>query len=275
MIEVQNGNTAPLVSVIMGIYNCDDTLGECIDSIIAQTYQNWELIMCDDGSADGTYNLALSYANREPRIKLLKNEKNLTLGPTLNRCLSVADGEFTARMDGDDLSVPDRFEKQVDFLLEHSDIDVVGSFMKIRDGVHDDKVRTAVEFPDIFHLPKGNPCCHATIMMRTAVFKELGGYSSAPEVRRVEDVDLFWRFYESGHKAANILEPLYIVREDANGYIRRKFRFYVNACNAVRRGCRTMKLPLKCRLYAFKPLIVGCIPSGLLRAYHNAKDSKI
>ena len=88
----------------MGIYNCAKTLPEAIDSILAQTYSNWELIMCDDGSSDDTYAIAEKYKITYPnKIKLIKNEKNLGLNATLNNCLKYVDGNYIARMDGDDI----------------------------------------------------------------------------------------------------------------------------------------------------------------------------
>ena len=119
------------VSILMGIYNCAPTLEEAIDSIINQTYTNWELILCDDCSTDDTYKIAESYQKQYPgKIILLKNEKNSRLAFTLNHCLENATGEFVARMDGDDISVPDRFEKQVAFLRSHPDIVLVGTAMQ-------------------------------------------------------------------------------------------------------------------------------------------------
>ena len=94
----------------MGIYNCADTLAAAIDSILAQTYTDWELILCDDGSADRTYEVAEDYRSRYPeKIVLLKNERNMGLNYTLNRCLEQAKGAYIARMDGDDVSLPHRF----------------------------------------------------------------------------------------------------------------------------------------------------------------------
>ena len=110
----------PKVSIIMGIYNCAPTLPEAIDSILAQTFSNWQLILCDDGSADSTYAVAKSYQERFPdKIVLLQNERNMGLNHTLNRCLQKADGEYVARMDGDDVSLPTRLEKEATFLDEH------------------------------------------------------------------------------------------------------------------------------------------------------------
>ena len=104
----------------MGIYNCADTLSEAIDSIINQTYTNWQLILCDDCSTDNTYNVAKSYQEKYPeKIVLVRNEVNSRLAFSLNHCLKYADGEFIARMDGDDISVSNRFEVQLKFLNDH------------------------------------------------------------------------------------------------------------------------------------------------------------
>ena len=120
----------PKVSIIMGIYNCEQTLEESIKSIINQTYDNWELIMCDDCSIDNTYKIAQKYKDIYPnKIKLLKNDKNMTLGPTLNKCIEYVTGKYIARQDGDDLSERYRLEKQVDFLEKNKDISIVGTNM--------------------------------------------------------------------------------------------------------------------------------------------------
>ena len=118
------------VSVIMGIYNCAETLGEAIDSIVHQTYTDWELIMCDDGSKDNTLEVALQYQEQYPdKIVVLKNEKNLGLNATLNKCLQVARGNYIARMDGDDICSPDRFQKEIDVLEHEPNIAIVSTEM--------------------------------------------------------------------------------------------------------------------------------------------------
>ncbi|HBL41733.1 MAG TPA: glycosyl transferase [Ruminococcaceae bacterium] len=260
------------ISVLMGIYNCADTLAESIESVLNQTHANIEFIMCDDGSSDNTYEVAKSYADKDDRIVLLKNEKNITLGPTLNRCLSVATGKYCARMDGDDVSTPDRFEKQVRFLEEHPQYAVVGTFMQI---YGTDTVRTVSEFPEIERLAFGNPCCHATILMHTEVYRALGGYSDDLKLARIEDVDLFWRLYLAGYKAANILEPLYIVREDAFTYKRRKAKFNLRLSSYLLNRCKQAKLSKKYYIICLKPILSAVIPKRLMILYHLKADTKM
>lgn len=108
-------NNENKVSVIMGVYNCAETLSESIDSIIEQTYTNWELIMCDDASTDKSLQIMREYEKKYSNIHVLKNEKNMGLNYTLNKCLEVANGQFIARMDGDDISLKIDLKKKLKF----------------------------------------------------------------------------------------------------------------------------------------------------------------
>ena len=137
------------ISVIMGIYNCASTLPEAIDSILNQTYTSWELILCDDGSSDNTYEIAKQYQNRYPdKIKLIRNEKNMGLNYTLNHCIEYVSGKYIARMDGDDVSLPSRFESEIKVLEEEPDIAVVSTTMIHFDESGDYSTRhTCVEYP--------------------------------------------------------------------------------------------------------------------------------
>ena len=113
------------ISVLMGIYNCAPYLQEALDSLYAQTYQDFKIILCDDGSKDETYAIAQRNAEEHDNIVLIRNEKNMGLNYTLNHCLEYADTEYCARMDGDDISLPTRFEEEIKFLDEHPEYAVV------------------------------------------------------------------------------------------------------------------------------------------------------
>ena len=109
----------PQISIISGIYNCADTLPEAIESILAQTVTDWEWILCDDASSDGTYCVAQTYADLYPqKFILLRNEQNMGLNFTLNRCLAQANGKYIARMDGDDICSSQRFAEELRCLEE-------------------------------------------------------------------------------------------------------------------------------------------------------------
>lgn len=215
------------ITLISGIYNCADTLPQAIESILAQTYVDWEWVLCDDCSTDNTYEVAREYADKYPdRIILLRNEKNMRLAYSLNRCLQIASGYYIARMDGDDLSAPDRFEKQIEFLQKHQDIQVVGTAMQQFNDV-DGNIRliTKPEYvKDKYIMHKCIPFNHATIMTYKSVYDVLGGYTVADRTKRGQDYDLWFRFLYSGFTGANINEPLYFVREDINAIKRRTFK---------------------------------------------------
>ena len=226
--KVHNGT----ISILMGIYNCAPTLREAIDSIIDQTYDNWELILCDDCSTDDTYNIAAEYRDKYPeKIILLQNKTNSRLAFTLNYCLEHATGEFVARMDGDDISAPDRFKKQVAFLKSHPDIVLVGTAMqRFSDDGSYGAIAYCEEYPDKDTPYKtGLVFNHATIMAYRWVYEELGGYTVSPRTMRGQDRDLWYRFLAAGYKGANIQEPLYLVRENEDAIKRRSSKVRWNS----------------------------------------------
>ncbi|OLP65282.1 putative glycosyltransferase EpsE [Bacillus pumilus] len=262
----------PKVSVIMGVYNCQDTVAESIESIIQQTYQNWELIICDDASTDSTYEKVLHYAKREPdRIRLIRNKTNQRLAASLNRCLAEAKGRWIARQDGDDVSVPTRLEKQVHFLETNPDYDVVGTAMTVFDESGTKGVRALVSEPDRRVLARGTPFCHGTIMMKASAYNTLNGYRSVKATRRMEDIDLWIRFYEAGMKGFNLKEPLYLVREDEAAFKRRKFRYSMDNAWLVFTACWRLRLPPVDYLFAFKPMIRACLSPKIMKLYHQRK----
>ncbi len=267
-------NKTPLVSVLMGIYNCADTLEEAVDCIINQTYTNWELIMCDDCSSDNTYETALKIAEKDNRIKVIKNDRNITLAPTLNHCLKEAKGEYCARMDGDDICDLNRFEKEVEILNDYQEYAVVSCGMRFYDenGVYGEI--TNPEYPKYEDFVKQSPICHAGCMVRTDALKLVNGYSNDKAVERIEDYDLWIRMYANGYKAYNIQEALYSMREGRDAIKRKKFRFRITEYNLRKRACKEFNLPFRCRLKAFRPIIIGLMPGFLYTALHKGKYSK-
>ena len=120
----------PLVSVIMSVYNGEKYLVQAIDSILNQTYQNFEFIIIDDCSTDNSSHILQEYAKKDSRIKIIKKEKNIGIKgfiENLNLGISIAEGKYIARMDADDISLPERFQKQVTFLENNPEIFMVGA----------------------------------------------------------------------------------------------------------------------------------------------------
>jgi len=255
----------------MGIYNCSKTLDACILSIINQTYSDWEFIICDDGSVDGSYEIAKKYALNDQRIRVIKNEINCGLAASLNYCFSLATGKYIARQDGDDMSEPDRLEKQVLFLERHDEFAMVGSWMKIFDEQGEWGVVKMKEQPqkrDFIHI---SPFCHATMMIRYNALKKVSVYRATKYTRRCEDYDLWMRMHAIGFEGYNISAPLYKVRVDHSTYKRRKFKdrfflMYVGWC-----GYKLLKMPFYLYPFLFRPLLVGLLPLWVRTLHQRIK----
>ena len=254
------------ISVLMGIYNCADTLAQAVASIRNQTYTNWELILCEDGSSDNTYEVARALAEQDHRIVLLRNEKNLGLNATLNRCLAAATGEYVARMDGDDDCVPDRFEKQVALLETRPEYDITSCPMILFDENGEWGKTSVPEYPSPEQVVSGTPISHAPVMLRRSCMLAVGGYTEDPRMLRVEDVNLWIKLYGAGYRCCNIQEPLYRMRNDQNALNRRKYVYRINSTYVRMQGCRLLKLGPKSYIKALKPMIYGLVPAKLRQA---------
>ena len=234
------------ISILMGIYNCAPTLPAAIDSILAQTYTDWELILCDDCSTDDTYAVAQNYAEQYPeKIILLRNDQNRRLAYSLNQCLARATGYYIARMDGDDISAPDRFEKQLAYLQSHPDLQLVGTAMQQFNDT-DGNIRVIPQKERVdskYALRTGVPFHHATILTYKSVFDALGGYTVAKRTSRCEDADLWFRFFAAGYIGGSMPDVLYFVREDENAIRRRTFVSRWRAYDTTRMGFKLLGFP--------------------------------
>jgi glycosyltransferase EpsE len=264
------------VSVIMGIYNCEKTLSQAIESVLNQTYTSWELIMCDDGSGDHTYKIAKQYSEKYPdQIIVLKNKNNMRLAASLNRCLKVATGKYIARMDADDENLPERFEKEVAYLDSHPEVDCVGTGCIVFDDDGDRTVRSTKEHPDVTSLRHGVPFIHPTIMMRKEAYDKLGGYTVSSDTMRAEDLDLWFRFFGGGYRGYVMQEPLYRYRESLADYKKRTLQAAVGTTKVFLRGFRALNYPLYVYPCAFKPIISALVPNGIMQKYHAKRDKNI
>lgn len=260
------------ISVLMGIYNCAPTLAEALDSLLAQTYQNFKVIMCDDGSRDNTIEVAQSYVNKFPeKFILIRNENNMGLNFTLNHCLEYADTEYCARMDGDDISLPDRFQKEVDFLDNHPEYSIVSGPMiyfdedgEFRKG----KGKGEVKAIDFIH---GTPFCHAPCIVRTEAYKKVGGYTVDKKLLRVEDYHLWFKMYKAGFKGYMLPEPIYAMRDDRNAVSRRTYSKRINVSRVMSWGFRQLNLPIWTQLFALRPLLVGLLPQKIYTYLHKRR----
>lgn len=259
----------PKLSVIMGIYNCAQYLQEALDSLYAQTYQDFEIILCEDGSKDKTYEIAKKNVDKHPNIKLLRNENNLGLNATLNKCLNVAKGEYIARMDGDDISLPMRFEKEVKFLDEHPEYAIVSTSMSYFDDEGIFKVGEAVGEPQKKDFIKGTPFCHAPCMVRKEAYDAVGGYSVSEYLLRVEDYHLWMKMYMKGYRGFRINDPLYSMRDDRNAVHRRNWKARRNEAYIKYLVWKNFNLPIYKLVYCLRPIVVAIMPIWLYSFVHK------
>lgn len=257
----------PLISVLMGAYNNAETIVDSIKSIQAQTITDWEFIICDDASRDNTYDIVKKISEQDNRIILIKNDKNMGLSYALNHCLKYAKGEFCARMDGDDLCNPTRFEKQIKFLRDNSQFGFVSTTMLRFDenGIYQTPKKKEPYEPTVRDFAKGSPFCHAPVMMRTKYYKEVNGYRDIEKTCGVEDYDLWFRLYAAGIKGCTLNEPLYSMFDGRNAAKRRTFKRRLNEAWVRWQGYKAIKVPFIWRIYVLKPIVIGFIPQWLYK----------
>lgn len=184
----------PKISVVMPVYNGEKYLREAIDSILNQTFTDFEFIIIDDGSTDNTEKIIKSYDDN--RILCIKNEKNLGVADSLNRGLDMARGEYIARMDADDISLPERFEKQVRFLKKHKNVAVCGAETEVFGDVEPKVAYTVFGYKRVkVAMLFSSSLAHPIVMMRNSVIqKEHFRYNN--DFDKVEDYDLWLRILE-------------------------------------------------------------------------------
>lgn len=261
----------PRITVIMGIYNCADTLIEALESLEAQTYKNFKVVLCDDGSKDNTLQVALKWAETHSNYLVIQNDRNMGLNFTLNHCLEYADTEFIARMDGDDISLPTRFEKEISFLDSHPEYAVVSTPMIYFDENGEFRAGSSngeVAAKDFIH---GTPICHAPSMSRTEVIKSVGGYSVDDKLLRVEDYHLWFKVYAAGNKLYMLNEHLYKMRDDRNAVARRNWLTRKNEAYVKHIGYKMIGLQWWYQVYSIVPLIKYFTPIWIYRIAHRNK----
>lgn len=199
----------PAVTVLMPVYNGEEHLGEAIDSILGQTFQDFELLAMDDGSMDRSRAIIRSYG--DSRIRLVENEKNIGQTATLNRGLDLARGCWIARADQDDICLPRRLETQAAFLEKNPCFAAVGS--RVIEIDRSGKVKRKLKVPTYeaqirLRLVTENPFAHSAVMYSAEVARDLGGYDTGYYF--IEDWELWSRMLAKGHRITNL--PEYLIK---------------------------------------------------------------
>ena len=259
----------PEISVIMAVYQAADgqVLRQAVRSICLQSYSRWELLICDDGSTDGTWELLVQIAEEDSRIRLLRLKKNHKAGYARNKCINAARGKYVAVMDADDISAPERLQRQVDFLKSHPKIAFVGSrgaFFVRRIG-DEGECYPFCRYPQASDFLFSLPYVHASLMFRKEALEQVQGYDSRRRAERAEDYDLLLRLYKEGRYGANLDEVLYYIRRDKKQFQRRKYRYRFHEAYVKYKGFQKLSLMPKGIFYAIKPLFVGLLPHGFVK----------
>lgn len=187
----------PIVSVLLPAYNAENYISIAIESILKQTYTQFELIIIDDFSTDKTASIIKEFKKKDKRIVFFQNKKNLKLSKTLNKGIEMAKGKYIARMDADDWSFPKRLEKQVDFLEKNAEIGIVGGSMQIMDEngkVYSKRTYALNDYEIRKKIYLYSPFSHPTIMIRKSIIEKVGNYNS--QFNPAEDYELYFRIGE-------------------------------------------------------------------------------
>ena len=256
--------SGPKVSVLMGIYNNEASVEASIRSIVDQSFRDWEMILINDASTDGSLPLLLKWQDTDSRIKVFSNSSNLGLAASLNKALEESSGSYIARMDGDDVAIATRLKKQVDFLDRNAQYAMVSVGCFLFDDVGRWGTRIGKARPQKRDFLWGSQFLHPGVMMRREALISVDGYRVCKETLRNEDYDLFMRMYAKGHEGYNLEEPLlHYFEERRPKHV--KYTFRLNEAKIRIRGFRELGLLRKGWPYVFKPLLVGLIPGRLKR----------
>ena len=197
------------VSVLMSVYNGEKFLSEAVESILNQTFRNFEFLIIDDGSTDTSFQILSTYAAQDERVRIVRNDENVGLTRSLNKGLELSNGEYIARMDSDDISLPERLSSQVDFLDKRQEIAVVGSGIQIID---ENSTVVGSRFPKNDNtflkrnlILKNSAFAHSSVMFRKDVVMKTGGYDN--DFRYAQDYELWSRISEN-HSIGTIEKPL-------------------------------------------------------------------
>ena len=216
-----SGNSAPLVSITSAFYNTGPVLLEMVKSVLAQTFQDFELVLLDDGSTDGSRALAESIV--DPRVRVFTNGRNLGRSVSLNRLTGLARGKYIARMDSDDMCAPTRIQKQVELMEAGRELDAVGTGMMYLD-------RAGQPLGDWYANPSQAVICrqprriiglaHGSMLARRAW---LAKYRYDETLKLAVDYSLLLRAYRES-RFSNVPEPLYYYRFDPSFSLKKQFR---------------------------------------------------
>ena len=254
------------LSVIMSVYNQKnkEELYRAVDSILQQSFSEFEFIIYDDGSDEETALWLNGLESYDNRIRVIHGIENKGLAYGLNRCIEVSTGEYIARMDADDISKTDRFQKQLDFLETNSSYDWCGCSAELfdRKGIWGKRIMAMT--PGIPELLKYSPYIHPSVVFRKDVLEQSGGYFVTEDTKRCEDYELFLRLHAMGHRGYNLQDMLFCYQEDRYKYDKRNLKQRIAELKVRYSGFNNLEVGIVTRLlYSVKPVVLAFVPNRL------------
>ncbi len=206
------------IAVLVPVFNSETYLREAVDSVLDQTHQDFELVLIDDGSTDGSLNIMREYERRDDRVRVITHP-NWGMGASLNHALETVHHDWVARMDADDIMEPHRLERQINFVIGHPQLDVAGSLVTYIDerGNEFGRSHPVGTTPESIAESRGTGLIsgiyHPTVLMRREIVQSVGGYR--PRFWPADDIDLWTRVDDAG--GAILVQPEYLLRYRVHG----------------------------------------------------------
>ena len=248
----------------MSVYNDEKYIGEAIESILCQTFNDFEFIIIDDCSSDESRSIISCHSKKDSRIIIHRNLNQMGLGYSLRKSIIMSRGELIARMDADDISVPERLDKQVHFFNKHANISILGT-AAIDIDENGDKLRnrnvpiTHEEIRQI--LPWANPMVHTSVMFRKADILKLGSYSRG--LPKLQDYELWFRAISKNFLFANLDEPLVFYRTGENYYQKKSWSYRIEDVKIRWNGYKIINEKKIKRAGVIIPVLLGILPLWL------------
>lgn len=257
------------ISVLMSVYNDERYLENSIESILSQTHKNFCFIIIDDASSDSSPEILQKYSKLDARISVYRNEKNEGLAYSLNKGLELINTEFVARMDADDIAIVNRLEIQLDYLLKHPTVDILGGFALDINGNNEvtKKRMLPITHQDIKRIIWSNPIIHPTVMYKRSKIIEIGSYNS--KLKRRQDYELWFRAIKHGLIIENYPTPLIYYRFTDDYYKKNSFKSQINQFKIGFWGCLSVKANLVSYLALMVPLVRSCLPMFAIKYYEK------
>lgn len=249
------------VSIVIACYNAEDYINTCLESLLSQTYQNFEILICNDASTDRSSEILAQWEKRDSRIIVLHNITNEFAASSRNKCIQKSSGDYIMIQDVDDYSFPNRIEDLVSE-LENRDADFVSSAVSCFDT--DINVSTGEIHPKHLKPTKKDflwnlPFHHPATMFKKECIAAVNGYRVSQETRRGQDYDMFMRMYAAGYRGVNVDKVLYGFRVDADNIRRRTWDARKCEMKIRYKGFKALKMMPWAFPFVIKPIFAHVV----------------